>query len=67
MRRWAILGWIVLGILAAYAFVLWAQLDWLSRGMLLFFVAFCAAILLGIGFAVAICRGVRRERRERPS
>jgi hypothetical protein len=33
--------------------------------MLVFAACFLAAVLLAMGFAIALCRGTRKERRER--
>jgi hypothetical protein len=39
-------------------------MDPMTGGILVFFACFAAAVLLAVGFSIAICRGARRERRE---
>jgi hypothetical protein len=39
-------------------------MDLMTGGILLFIVSFSAAVLLAVGFSIAICRGARREQRE---
>jgi hypothetical protein len=38
--------------------------DPISGGILVFLACLIAAVILGVGFAVALCRGARKERRE---